>query len=132
MNRETKRLLQRQGQIDAEGEPVAPDPQKRAAAQGAGRGGAGGTSGGTSSGRPPGGGRSPRGGKVASERQPIWQRIAQFLREVRIELAKVAWPSRPEVVNYTIVVLFTIVLLTAIVYGLDALFATFVNFLFKT
>ncbi|MTV27896.1 preprotein translocase subunit SecE [Nitriliruptoraceae bacterium ZYF776] len=44
---------------------------------------------------------------------------AQFLREVRSELRKVAWPNRKELVNYTIVVLVTSVLLTVLVWGFD-------------
>jgi preprotein translocase subunit SecE len=44
---------------------------------------------------------------------------AQFLREVRSELRKVAWPSRREVVSYTIVVLVTTTVLTMIVWGMD-------------
>ena len=43
----------------------------------------------------------------------------QFLREVRGELRKVAWPTRAEVVNYSIIVLVAIVLLTAYVAFLD-------------
>jgi preprotein translocase subunit SecE len=43
----------------------------------------------------------------------------QFLREVRGELKKVAWPSRGEVVSYTLVVLVTTAVLTAFVFGLD-------------
>ena len=45
----------------------------------------------------------------------------QFLREVRTELSKVNWPTRSEVVNYSIVVFITIVVLTAIIAGLDYL-----------
>jgi preprotein translocase subunit SecE len=44
---------------------------------------------------------------------------AQFLREVRSELTKVAWPHRKEVVNYTIVVLAVTTMLTLLVFGLD-------------
>ena len=43
----------------------------------------------------------------------------QFAREVRGELRKVAWPSRTEVLNYSVVVLLAIVVLTALVAGLD-------------
>jgi preprotein translocase subunit SecE len=43
----------------------------------------------------------------------------QFLREVRAELRKVAWPSRKEIASYTVVVLVTTVVLGAIVYGMD-------------
>lgn len=43
----------------------------------------------------------------------------QFLGEVRSELRKVAWPSRHEVVVYTITVLVVTAVLTFIVYGMD-------------
>jgi preprotein translocase subunit SecE len=45
----------------------------------------------------------------------------QFLREVRQELKKVAWPSRREMVTYTIVVLVSVAVLTSYVFGLDLL-----------
>lgn len=45
--------------------------------------------------------------------------LGQFLREVRSELRKVAWPSRSEVINYTIVVLVTTLVLTLIVWVMD-------------
>jgi preprotein translocase subunit SecE len=44
---------------------------------------------------------------------------AQFLREVRSELRKVAWPGRREVASYTVVVLVTTFVLTLIVWGMD-------------
>jgi preprotein translocase subunit SecE len=85
MNRQQKRMLQRQGQLGTDGEPAA---RKRSA--------------------PP----APR---------PKEQRTSppQFLREVRGELRKVAWPTRAEVVNYSIIVLVAVVLLTAYVAALD-------------
>ena len=44
---------------------------------------------------------------------------AQFMREVRAELRKVSWPNRSEVVNYSIVTLVVVVILTAIIGALD-------------
>ena len=85
MNRQQKRMLQRQGQLGADGEPQA---RKRAA--------------------PP----APR--PKEERTSPV-----QFVREVRGELRKVAWPTRPEVVNYSIIVLVAVVLLTAYVAALD-------------
>ena len=38
---------------------------------------------------------------------------------MRGELRKVAWPTRPEVINYSIIVLVAVVLLTAYVALLD-------------
>ena len=84
MNREQKRLLKKQGQLNEAGEPV----------------------------RAP---RQPQGPTPKADRTgPI-----QFVREVRGELRKVAWPGREEVLNYSVVVLLGIVLLTAMIAGLD-------------
>jgi len=44
---------------------------------------------------------------------------AQYLREVRDEMRKVAWPTRPEVVRYSIIVTATVIVYTAFVGGLD-------------
>jgi preprotein translocase subunit SecE len=46
----------------------------------------------------------------------------QFLREVRGELRRVAWPSRKEVRSYSLVVLVVVTLLTLYVALLDAAF----------
>jgi preprotein translocase subunit SecE len=45
----------------------------------------------------------------------------QYLREVRDEMRKVAWPTKPEVVRYSIIVTATVVVYTAYVGGLDYL-----------
>ena len=95
MNRQQKRMLRKQGEVDAEGAPVR--TRNRAASA------------------PP------------ERTSPV-----QFLREVRGELRKVAWPSRAETVNYSIVVLVTVVVLTAMIYGLDWVFSTFILELFDT
>ena len=47
----------------------------------------------------------------------------QFLREVRNELKKVAWPTRGEVITYTVVVLVSVTFVTLFVFGLDVGFA---------
>jgi preprotein translocase subunit SecE len=53
------------------------------------------------------------------------------VREVRSELRKVAWPTRPEVVNYSIIVFVAVVILTAFVGVLDYGFGEFVVRLFN-
>jgi preprotein translocase subunit SecE len=45
--------------------------------------------------------------------------IRQYLREVRDEMRKVAWPKRPEVKRYSIIVVITIIVYTSIVGGYD-------------
>ena len=47
----------------------------------------------------------------------------QFLKEVRQELNKVDWPTRSELGTYTVVVLATVIVLTAFVFALDLAFS---------
>lgn len=54
----------------------------------------------------------------------------QFLREVRGEMKRVAWPSRKEVASYSVVVLVTVVILMSLVFALDSLFGQFVLWIF--
>jgi preprotein translocase subunit SecE len=54
----------------------------------------------------------------------------QFLREVRGEMKRVAWPSRKEVASYFVVVLVTVTILMAFVFALDSLFGQFVLWIF--
>jgi preprotein translocase subunit SecE len=56
----------------------------------------------------------------------------QYLREVRDEMRKVAWPKWPEVRRFSIIVLVTVVIITAYVGGLDALFGLFSTWLYDT
>ncbi|WP_415004538.1 preprotein translocase subunit SecE [Aeromicrobium sp.] len=42
-----------------------------------------------------------------------------FLRQVIAELRKVVWPTRPQVANYFVVVLVFVLVMMAIVAGLD-------------
>ncbi|HZQ27978.1 MAG TPA: preprotein translocase subunit SecE [Acidimicrobiales bacterium] len=101
MNRETKRRLQRQGQLGPDGAP------------------------GTTTKRP----TPPRPAP-----KPAGQRTspATFLKEVRGELRKVAWPTRAETTNYSIVVLCSLVFIIALIFVLDLAFSKSVLFLFKT
>ncbi len=86
MNRRTRRHLQRQGEMGADGAPAGRRERRQAASA------------------------SP-----AAERTGP----AQFVGEVRSELKKVIWPTRAEIVNYSIVVFITIVILTAMIAGFD-------------
>jgi preprotein translocase subunit SecE len=99
MNRQTKRMLQRQGQLDRDGEPVV----RR---------------------RPP-----PQAQRPRAEEGRTGPR--QFIREVRGELRKVAWPTRPEVANYSLIVLVALIIMTAFIAGLDWVFSEAVFRLFE-
>jgi preprotein translocase subunit SecE len=101
MNRQMKRAQERSERA-----------QKRAAG-GSGEGGGRGTA------------TAPRG-RPAPGAPKKRTGIRQFLREVRQELRKVDWPTRKELVTYTVVVLVTITVLTVYVFGLDTVFERFV------
>src|SRR5262245_56428090 len=106
MNRQMKRMMQRQGQLTEDGSPAA---QRR---------------------------QPPRPQNVATrerrDQAGLFRRMANFVREVRAELRKVAWPSRQEVINLSVVVLVTLVLLISLIFVLDLGFAKAVLKLFKT
>jgi|ERR1019366_8824634 preprotein translocase subunit SecE len=97
MNREQKRMMQRQGQVGADGATT-----------------------------------SRRATTVQDVQRRKTQRTspATFLREVREEMRQVAWPTRPEVINYTTIVFFVLVFMTSLIFGLGYGFSKFVTFLF--
>ena len=57
-------------------------------------------------------------------------RPTRFVRESISELRKVLWPSRNELVTYSIVVIVFVVIMVAIVAGLDIGFARLVLLVF--
>jgi preprotein translocase subunit SecE len=69
------------------------------------------------------GGPVRRDRRAAPTTPPDKQRSSpgDFVREVRAELRRVVWPSREDLVNYSIVVLVFIVILTTVIAGLDYL-----------
>lgn len=97
MNRQTKRMLQRQGEVGSDGEPVA---RKRPAP------------------------KTPRqdDGRTGP---------TQFVREVRGELRKVVWPTRTELIRYSVIVLVTLIIMTSFIAGLDWVFSEAVFKLFE-
>ena len=97
MNREMKRMMQRQGQVDADGSPTRKEAPR------------------------------PPAARVATK-----ERIgpSEYARQVRAELRKVAWPTRNEVINYSLVVLITLALLITLIFFLDLAFAKSVLWLF--
>ena len=96
MNRQMKRMMQKQGQMAPDGTPArkeAPRPTSRPQAK----------------------------DRVGA---------AEYFRQIRAELRKVAWPTREEVTKYSVVVLIALILLTALIFGLDYVFGKGVIWLF--
>jgi preprotein translocase subunit SecE len=65
--------------------------------------------------------------------RPTSERVtpSEYFRQVRAELRKVAWPTRSEVVNYSVIVFVTLIILTALIFGLDWAFGKIVFWLFE-
>lgn len=53
--------------------------------------------------------------------------IAQFLREVQVEMKKVSWPDRRQLVNYTLIVLGMSLFLAILLGALDGVFQFIVD-----
>ena len=67
----------------------------------------------------------------ASRRNPF-ARMALFIRQVIAELRKVVTPTRKELVSFTVVVLVFVIIMMALVWGLDQIFGWLVLYVFGT
>ncbi len=95
MNRETRRMMARQGELSEDGTPKAARRQAPS----------------------PNAPREPR------------TKPRQFVREVNAELRKVAWPTRSETLNLSVIVLIFLVVMTALIAGFDYGFSKAVLFI---
>lgn len=69
-------------------------------------------------------------GATREKKLNFFQRIALFIRQVFAELRKVVTPTRQELGKFTAVVLGFVVVMMAVVYGLDLLFTWVVEVVF--
>ena len=71
--------------------------------------------------------------RQAPARRPREERTTpvQYVREVREEMSKVAWPKWPEIRRYSIVVLVTVGIFTALIGGVDTLFGFLTDWLYE-
>ena len=83
----------------------------------------------------PDGESRPRSRQAQQRRQPAREERTsprQFVREVRDELRKVAWPTRQQTINYSVIVLVTLVVFASLIFGVDWVFSNAVLKLFET
>jgi|tagenome__1003787_1003787.scaffolds.fasta_scaffold20063099_1 preprotein translocase subunit SecE len=98
LNREQKRLLKKQGEINEDGTQA-----------------------------------TTRRSRPAPKAQPAKEQRTTarvFVKEVRSELRKVAWPTRPETLNYSGVVALALVVVTSLIFVLDLAFSDIVQRIF--
>ncbi len=102
MNREMRRMQEREERLQKKGDSGRDKAQRRASAMHS---------------------------KAPTERKSLWARIREYLHEVRQELRKVTWPTREQMIAFTTVTLITSTVLTAVVFGLDIVMKEFVFWL---
>ena len=66
----------------------------------------------------------------STERLGLFGRMSLFLRQVIFELKKVVWPTREQLVTYTIVVIVFVTIMGLIIAALDFVFVKLVLFVF--
>lgn len=58
-------------------------------------------------------------------------KIAKFLREVKVEIEKVSWPTREELIRATWVVIFTAILFGLFVWSVDLSLSRIIQSIFR-
>jgi len=53
----------------------------------------------------------------------MFRKIAQFIDDVKLEMSKVSWPSKDELINSTIIVAVVSVLFTIYIFAADYILA---------
>ncbi|MSW80338.1 MAG: preprotein translocase subunit SecE [Actinobacteria bacterium] len=71
----------------------------------------------------------PSGGSARPRKGPFG-RLALFIRQIIVELRKVIWPTRKELIAYTIVVIVFVSIIASIIAGFDYVFTKVVLFVF--
>jgi preprotein translocase subunit SecE len=104
VNRETKRMMERRGRSTNDDSEFETDAFEIGDA-----------------------GPAPREVRAVRERTTPMR----FAREIREELRQVAWPSRAEMVNYSLVVFFTLVIMISLIFLLNFVFGKGVFFMFQ-
>jgi preprotein translocase subunit SecE len=61
----------------------------------------------------------------------VFGRIKNFFREVKIELKKVVFPSRDEVIGSTKIVVVLTIIIAVFLYSIDLILSTMVGILLK-
>ena len=70
---------------------------------------------------------------MAKSNSAVQQRggFGKSFRGVKAELKKVVWPTRKELINYTIVVFLVTIFIALLIYVFDAIFAQLINMLLR-
>jgi preprotein translocase subunit SecE len=62
---------------------------------------------------------------------PIIEKIKLFLNDIRIESKKVTWPARKELMASTLIVILTVLIITAFIALADFIFGKLITFILR-
>ena len=62
----------------------------------------------------------------------MFERITDYFRGVRAEVAKVTWPTRNEVISLTALILLLVVIVTLYIWGVDGILGTLLKILVRS
>ena len=57
--------------------------------------------------------------------------VSLFLREVKVELKKVTWPTKKQLIAYTVVVFLTVFMIATLIWVIDSFFSVAFRWLLK-
>jgi preprotein translocase subunit SecE len=108
MNRETRRMIEREERRQKSKDKA--EGGRAARARGAAS---------RVQAKPTGGGTAGGSSQPAAPKPSLFRRILEYLHEVRVELRKVSWPTREQMIVFTTVTMITSIALTLLIFGLD-------------
>ena len=58
----------------------------------------------------------------------MFERITNYLKGVRSEVDRVSWPTRSEVISFTVLILVLVVVMTIYIWGVDTIIQAVIRF----
>ncbi len=62
----------------------------------------------------------------------MFERITNYFKSVRGEIARVSWPTRNEIITLTALILLLVVVVTLYIWGVDGILGTIVTLLVRS
>lgn len=62
----------------------------------------------------------------------MFERITNYFKGVRAEVARVSWPTRNEVISLTALIMLLVVLVTLYIWGVDGILGTLLKILIRS
>ena len=62
----------------------------------------------------------------------MFERITNYFKGVKAEVARVSWPSRNEVISLTALILLLVVIVTLYIWGVDGILGTLIKILVRS